>query len=239
MAMAAPVRPAIRLWLSLVGMPNQEAVTLYTTMENSAAHSAMRASWVLPPKSTMLEMVEATEELMRVMTSTPRKLNPALSRMAGRTRMQRVLMQVAMALGASVHPLTKMTPSVSATVINKMGLEAICWRKCDSVTSMYESPLYSSLFSFSYSLIVKVGAAHGAASVGSGPMVTIITETPTFYNEILRDFDRLFTENPLPACFFPLLSNMRPLFFVRVPCPAKKAGRAKPNMTDSCPVAMV
>ena len=28
MAMAAPVRPAMRLWLSLVGMPNTEAATL-------------------------------------------------------------------------------------------------------------------------------------------------------------------------------------------------------------------
>ena len=28
MAMAAPERPAIKLWLSLVGMPNMEAATL-------------------------------------------------------------------------------------------------------------------------------------------------------------------------------------------------------------------
>ena len=100
----------------------------------------MSASCVLPPKSTMLEMVEATEELMWVMTSTPRKLNPALSRMAGRTRMQRVLMQVAMALGASVQPLTKMTPSVSTTVMSSTGLAAICPRKCDNDTSMGRSP---------------------------------------------------------------------------------------------------
>src|SRR5699024_496057 len=42
-AIAAPERPAIRLWLSLVGMPNTDAATLYTTMENSAAHKATRA----------------------------------------------------------------------------------------------------------------------------------------------------------------------------------------------------
>ena len=64
----------------------------------------------------MLEMVEATEELMWVMTSTPRKLNPALSRMAGRTRMQRVLNRYT--YSASVQPLTKMTPSVSTTVMS-------------------------------------------------------------------------------------------------------------------------
>ena len=81
-------------------------------------------------------MVEATEELMWVMTSTPRKLKAALIRMAGRTRMQRVLMQVAMALGASVQPLTKMTPSVNSTVISRTGFAVICCKKWASDTSM-------------------------------------------------------------------------------------------------------
>ena len=53
---------------------------------------------------------------------TPRKLNTALMMMAGRTFMQRVEMQVAIALGASVHPLTKITPRVSRTDIAMMGL---------------------------------------------------------------------------------------------------------------------
>ena len=113
----------MRLWLSLVGMPNRAAATLYTTIENRAAHRAISASWVFPPKSTISLMVEATELLMWVMISTPRKLNRALSQIAGRTPMQCVPMQVAMALGASVQPLTKMTPSVNATVISKTGLE--------------------------------------------------------------------------------------------------------------------
>ena len=90
MAMAAPVRPAMRLWLSDVGMPNTEAPTLYTTIENSAAHNAMSAASVLPPKSTMLEMVEATLALIFVITRTPRKLSSALMMMAGFTRMQGV-----------------------------------------------------------------------------------------------------------------------------------------------------
>ena len=129
MAMAAPERPAIRLWLSLVGMPNSEAPTLYTTIENSAAHSATSASCVFPPKSTMLLMVDATELLIFVITNTPRKLNTALMIMAARTFMQRVVTQVAMALGASVQPLTKITPSVSATVMRRTGLPAISLRK--------------------------------------------------------------------------------------------------------------
>ena len=44
MAMAAPVRPAMRLWLSLVGIPKMEAPTLYTTIENNAAQSATNAA---------------------------------------------------------------------------------------------------------------------------------------------------------------------------------------------------
>ena len=38
---------------------------------------------VFVPKSTMLEMVEATDELIIVMSSTPRKLNTALMMIAG------------------------------------------------------------------------------------------------------------------------------------------------------------
>ena len=77
----------------------------------------------------MLLMVEATELLMCVMISTPKKLKTALVRIAARAFMHRVVMQVAMALGASVHPLTKMTPSVSSTVISKTGLDDTAFRK--------------------------------------------------------------------------------------------------------------
>ena len=71
-------------WLSLVGMPKMEAPTLYTTMEKRAAQSATRAMCVFAPKSTMLEMVEATDAFRCVMMSTPRKLKMALMMMAGR-----------------------------------------------------------------------------------------------------------------------------------------------------------
>ena len=135
MAMAAPVRPAMRLWLSDVGMPNTEAPTLYTTIEKSAAHNAMSAASVLPPKSTMLEMVEATLALIFVITRTPRKLSSALMMMAGFTRMQRVVTHVAIALGASVQPLTKMTPSVRSVVSARGGLVRTCPMKCANETS--------------------------------------------------------------------------------------------------------
>ena len=122
-AIAAPDRPAIRLWLSLVGIPNTDAATLYTTMENSAAHKATRAISVSPPKSTILLMVDATELLIWVITSTPRKLNTALIQIAERTFIHRVAIHVAIAFGASVHPFTKITPRVSNTVIVKTGFD--------------------------------------------------------------------------------------------------------------------
>ena len=53
-ATAAPERPAARAWLSLVGMPNHQAAVAHATMATSAAHSAVSASAVLPPNSTML-----------------------------------------------------------------------------------------------------------------------------------------------------------------------------------------
>ena len=105
------------------------APTEYTTMENSAAHSAMSAIWVFAPKSTMLEMVEATLALMCVMMNTPRKLKMALMMIAVLGGRQRVVTQVAMALGASVQPFTKMTPSVSRTVMASIGFEKTCAMK--------------------------------------------------------------------------------------------------------------
>ena len=119
----------MRLWLSLVGMPTRAAMTLYTTMENRAAHRAIRAFWVSPPKSTIPLMVEATALLMWVMISTPMKLKAALSMMAVLALRHRVVTQVAMALGASVHPLTKMTPRVNSTVMARAGLLVTCCQK--------------------------------------------------------------------------------------------------------------
>ena len=114
-------------------------------MEKSAAHSAISAMVVSPPKSTILLMVEATLALIWVMIRTPKKLQMALMIMADRTRMHRVVTQVAMSLGASVQPLTKMTPSVRATVIAKTGFEVTCWRK-----DAREIPTTSALIEFRY-----------------------------------------------------------------------------------------
>ena len=61
--------------------------------------------------------------------NTPRKLNTALIRIALRGLKHRVVTQVAIAFGASVHPFTKITPSVSRTVIIRIGFPMILFRK--------------------------------------------------------------------------------------------------------------
>ena len=78
------------------------------------------------PKSTMLLIVDATEAFIFVIIRTPRKLNTALIMIAGLGLMQRVVIHVAIAFGASVHPFTKITPSVSSEVIRRAGDENIC-----------------------------------------------------------------------------------------------------------------
>jgi hypothetical protein len=56
------------------------------------------------------------------MTKTPKKLNIAAIRIAERADMERVEIHVAMALGASVHPLTRITAKVRIVVTNNTGL---------------------------------------------------------------------------------------------------------------------
>ena len=123
-AMAAPVRPAMSEWLWLVGRPNAHAATPHTMIATIAAMSAMMAAWLSPPKSTMWKMVLATPEDTSVITRRPKKLQIAAMMMAGVGFMQRVETTVAMALGASVAPLTMMTPILSRVTTNNKGLDA-------------------------------------------------------------------------------------------------------------------
>ena len=71
------------------------------------------------------------------MMSTPRKLKMALMMMAGRAFMQRVVTQVAMELGASVQPFTKITPRVSRTVIASIGFDTTSCRNSVNEKSTY------------------------------------------------------------------------------------------------------
>ena len=112
-------------WLSLVGMPNTQASVAQSTIANSAALRAMIARSGSLPKSTILVMVSATVAFSRVITKTPRKLNSAAMRIAALGGIHLVTTQVAMALGASVQPFTRMTPKVSITAINSSGFAVI------------------------------------------------------------------------------------------------------------------
>ena len=124
-ATAAPVRPAISAWLSDVGMPKYHAAVAQMTMDARAPLRAMELAFMSVPKSTMLLMVMATLLLIRVITKTPRKLQTAAIRMAFLGLIARVEMQVAIAFGASVQPLTRITPIVKMTVTNRAGLAKI------------------------------------------------------------------------------------------------------------------
>jgi hypothetical protein len=88
-------------------------------MENNAAARAICGAMAVLSKRTMLLIVSATCELRKVMISTPQKLSMTAIVMAVRGRKTRVETAVAMALGASVHPFTKITPNTSAPVIKK------------------------------------------------------------------------------------------------------------------------
>lgn len=81
-------------------------------------------------------MVCATVALSSVITNTPRKLKIAAIKIAARGPMDRVEMQVAIAFGASVQPLTRITPNVSATVTISAGLDVNRVRKSENVIVM-------------------------------------------------------------------------------------------------------
>ena len=56
--------------------------------------------------------------------------------------MERVEMQVAMAFGASVHPLTVMVPNVRITVMTRAGLDSKFSIKSSKVTVISSSSKY-------------------------------------------------------------------------------------------------
>ena len=121
-AVAAPETPATRAWLSLVGMPKSQARQAHSTMETIAAHRAVRAALLPPEKAAMEYTVSATEAFTDVTHSTPRKLHTAARSTALRKGRAPVTTAPAMALGASVQPLTSRTARVSRTVPSSGGL---------------------------------------------------------------------------------------------------------------------
>src|SRR5699024_5774755 len=127
-ARAAPDSPAARAWLSLVGTPNRHAAAAHTTMAHRAAHRAGRASAGDEPKSAISYSVSATEAFTAVITRAPSRLYAAASRAARRKDRAPAPTAAAMALGASVQPLTSTTASTRAQVRDSTGFW-LAWEK--------------------------------------------------------------------------------------------------------------
>ena len=93
----------------------------HTMMATIAAANATRAACSSPPKSTILKMVWATADDTVVMPTKPMKLQTAAMAIAWFGFIARVPTTVAMALGASVAPLTMVAPNVSTTISASTG----------------------------------------------------------------------------------------------------------------------
>ena len=115
MAMALPERAAIRAWLSDVGIPKYQAKTAHRTIEKRAAQRATEAAVSSSPKNTIFDMVSVMDGLITVIAKTPAKLKIADITTAGFILIQRVVIQVATAFGASVKPFTNITAKVRIT----------------------------------------------------------------------------------------------------------------------------
>ncbi|KAJ57717.1 hypothetical protein P782_2548 [Enterococcus faecalis FL2] len=117
-AIAEPVKPAINAWLSLVGIPKYHAATAQTTIEKSEAAKATCEAFPFASKLTMLLIVSATWALKKVMTNAPKKFITTAIQIATFGFNTRVETAVAIAFGASVQPLTKITPITKVIVTN-------------------------------------------------------------------------------------------------------------------------
>ena len=71
-----------------------------------------------------------------VITRMPKKLQTAAIRIAARGEIDLVEIAVAIAFGASVHPLTKITPNVNIIVKKNAGFSIIYFRKSTKPISM-------------------------------------------------------------------------------------------------------
>src|SRR5215211_5379190 len=115
-ARPAPAKPATRAWLSLVGMPHRAATLDQTTIPTIAPPTVVRVTALGSMMS--LPMVAATA----VPDSTPRRLKTDAMARAPRGDRARVPTTVAMALGASVQPLTNSAARISSSTTSSSRL---------------------------------------------------------------------------------------------------------------------
>jgi hypothetical protein len=108
-AIAAPLIPDMRAWLSLVGIPILQAINAHMTTAQSPAHRAGSAVSGVAERSAMPKTVFATRELISAIPTLPTKLQIAdnISALLGES--ERVDTQLEMAFGATVQPLTNIT----------------------------------------------------------------------------------------------------------------------------------
>ena len=145
-AIALPVNPAIRAWLSLVGIPKYQAITAHKTILKSAAESATEAEYVSLPKSTILATVTVTELFKILITPTPKKLNIADIIRADFSFIHLVTVTVEMAFGASVKPFTNTTASVKIIDVR------VKVENCKTITPLLLDYLYSLFKAFPFNI---------------------------------------------------------------------------------------
>ena len=115
-ASPAPVKPAIRAWLSLVGKPHFQASVLQTTIPIIAA--SIVGSVIILAFTMPLPMVSATA----VPESVPVMLRTTAMAIAILGCITRVETTVAMEFGASVQPFTNSAQSTKNKTTKSIGV---------------------------------------------------------------------------------------------------------------------
>ena len=116
-------------------MPKSQVITPQAITAIIAAANASKAASLSPPKFAIVKIVFATAAPMVVTASKPIKLHIAAMIIAAPGDILRVPTTVAIALGASVAPLTTVAPSVSSNTTIKTGLPVNAVKKApNSIT---------------------------------------------------------------------------------------------------------
>ncbi len=138
----APASEAISAWLSLVGIPNNHAVTAHTIIVIIEEHKVRHANSGLFPKSAIPVIVSTTLPLNNDIRVTPRKFIAEARNIAFWGLIDFVEIQVAIAVGASVQPLTVITPDKSNIAITVIGSLVNSTKKSDR-SNKHQSPSIS------------------------------------------------------------------------------------------------
>ena len=109
-----------------MGILKSHAKTAHNTIATSPAHNTINALDGLSPKFAILYKVYTTVELISVITSTPKKLNSAAIAITLLGLIALIDTHVAIALRASVHPFTRITPKIKIVITTSVGFFNNC-----------------------------------------------------------------------------------------------------------------